>query len=117
MHTATELETRFELVRASEQNFSNFLADIVRYDSGCDACIINTGTLRSNCVFPPGVMTLGDIRRILPWEDVIMKVKLTGRQFYEALERSVAEFPTLNGSFFAVNLKDFLVFIVYRFLE
>jgi len=63
-------------------------------------------------------MTLGDIRRILPWEDVIMKVKLTGRQFYEALERSVAEYPTLNGSFFAVKsqkLKRNLSF-VNRFL-
>jgi len=103
LHTTVELETRFELVRASEQNFSNFLADVVRFDSGCDVCVINTGTLRSNCVFATGVLTLGDIRRILPWEDCIMKVRLTGQQLFEALDRSVAEFPTLNGSFFAVS--------------
>lgn len=102
LYTQVDLETRFELVRSSEQNFSNFIADVVRFNSGCDCVLINTGSIRSNCVFKSGVLSQGDIRLILPWEDMVMKVRLTGAQIHQALENGVSTYPALDGRFLAV---------------
>ena len=103
LFSEVELETRFEKVRSSEQNFPNLLADILRLDSGCDCALINSGTFRSDRLFEPGVLTLGDIRLILPWEDMIMKVKVTGEQLWKALENGVCDYPSLNGKFLSVR--------------
>jgi len=90
-------------VRSSEQNFPNFLTDILRLDSGCDCAIINSGVFRSNKLFSAGIFTMGDIRFILPYEDSIMKIRLTGKQLWLALENGVSTYPTLDGRFLAVS--------------
>jgi len=64
---------------------------------------MNTGTFRSNCIFDAGVLTLGDFTLALPWEDLIMKLRVTGKQLWETLENSVSTYPVLDGRFLAVS--------------
>lgn len=103
MHSSVELDTRFPMVRGGETNFSNLMADIVRLVTDCDICLMNSGTFRSDRLFPPGVFTLGDIRLILPWEDLVIKLRVTGEQLWKALENSVSTYPAYDGRFLAVK--------------
>jgi len=103
LHSSVELETRFPMVRGGETNFSNLMADIVRLVTDCDICLMNSGTFRSDRLFAPGVFTLGDIRLILPWEDLVIKLRVTGEQLFKALENSVSTYPAYDGRFLAVS--------------
>jgi len=54
-----ELDGRFEFLRSEETNVANMIADILYtefYDT--DLALINSGTLRSNSVWPSGPITL-----------------------------------------------------------
>jgi len=54
-----ELDGRFEFLRSGETNVANMIADILYtefYDT--DLALINSGTLRSNSVWPSGPITL-----------------------------------------------------------
>ena len=101
--TFCNLETRFDKIRNSEQNLSNFIVDIMRLETESDCAIANTGTFRSNIVFQPGMLTMGDIRLILPWVDLICQLEITGEQLFKVLENSVSKFPALEGRFPAVS--------------
>jgi len=48
------LEGRFSKLRSEETNLGNFVADLIRLDTGAEAAIINTGTLRTNEVVDAG---------------------------------------------------------------
>ena len=101
--TLCDLETRFDKIRNSEQNVGNFIADVIRLDTESDCALINTGTFRSNLLFPSGIMKMGDLRLILPYADLILQLELTGEQLLQALENGVSKYPALEGRFPAVN--------------
>lgn len=98
-----ELETRFDKIRNSEQNLSNFLTDIMRLETESDCVIVNTGTFRSNTLFKSGILTMGDIRLILPWVDLIIQMEVSGEQLFQILENSVSKYPALEGRFPAIS--------------
>jgi 5'-nucleotidase len=86
-------------VRAEESKLGNFICDIVKTSIGADCTIINSGTLRSDCIFPPGEFKVGDLNRILMFPDPIVLLSCTGRILHEALENSVSKYPKLEGRF------------------
>jgi len=101
-----ELETSFDKIRNSEQNLANFIADIMRLETDSDCALINTGTFRSNLLFPRGIFTMGDLRLILPYADMILQLELTGEQLVQALENGVSKYPALEGRFPAVRISN-----------
>lgn len=103
-YSECELETRFDRIRKSEQNLPNFLADVMRLETESDCALLNCGTIRSNYVFPRGIIKLGDLRLMLPYEDLVLKAEITGEQLVKALENGVSKNPALEGRFPAVNL-------------
>ena len=88
--TATPLETRFSQVRTQETNFANFFADCIRYDLHADVSIINSGTIRSDCIFPVGKLTFSNLFTILPFNDIMVVIEVTGKIIHEALENGVS---------------------------
>lgn len=52
--TAVDIDTRDNIVRKEETNGSMFVADVIRYESRSDVCILNGGAIRSNCIIPKG---------------------------------------------------------------
>lgn len=101
--TCVPLEGRFLKVRTEETNLGNLVADILRDASGADACILNGGTLRSDVIHPPGVLTFRDLVAILPMLDETCVLEMTGAGIVEALENSCSAYPALEGRFAQVS--------------
>lgn len=81
---------------------------------GCDAVFICAGTLRGDTVYGPGncvssyllrktylhdlgVITLGEILEILPFEDPIVVIEMDGIAIWDALENSLGKWPAQEG--------------------
>ena len=56
--TATDLDGRFATVRSRESNLGNWVADIWRAGARADIALLNSGTLRSDCIHPAGQLTM-----------------------------------------------------------
>ncbi|KAL1709989.1 Metallo-dependent phosphatase-like protein [Schizophyllum commune] len=107
--TTTVLDCRSQLVRVEESAAGNWFADVVRhaYDDslcvkgsgGADLVLLCGGTLRGDSQYGPGVITLGDILEILPFEDPIIVLELDGEAIWDALETGFSTWPAQEGRF------------------
>lgn len=82
---------------------------------GSDAVFICAGTLRGDMVYGPGefgnrhvrrplitsgvlgIITLGDILEILPFEDPVVVLKITGKVIWDSLEAALSTWPAQEG--------------------
>ncbi|XP_022779638.1 5'-nucleotidase-like isoform X2 [Stylophora pistillata] len=94
-----ELDGRFSSMRTKETNLGNFITDIIQNVTEVDCVILNSGTLRSDTIHPPGKFKMKDLSAILPMPDVLVVLELTGDQILEALENGVSQWPKLEGRF------------------
>ncbi|KZT61237.1 Metallo-dependent phosphatase [Calocera cornea HHB12733] len=110
--TLTKWDVRSEHVRTTESAIGNWMADILRhaYDdavcvrgrteaAGADAVLICGGTLRGDSTYGPGYITLGDVYEILPFDDPIIMLQLTGEDIWNALENGFSTWPAQEGRF------------------
>jgi 5'-nucleotidase/UDP-sugar diphosphatase len=86
-----------ENVRKSETNLGDIIADIMRNTSGADAAIINGGSIRTS--INKGDIRVKDIYSVLPFDNYIVAVKLTGVQIRQALEHGVSAVDRGEGRF------------------
>ena len=98
----TEVDLDGENVRRRETNLGNLVADILREISGADAAIINGGGIRTS--LNRGEIKIRDIYTILPFDNYVVSIRLTGRQIREALEHGFSgieeeagRFPQVSG--------------------
>jgi 2',3'-cyclic-nucleotide 2'-phosphodiesterase (5'-nucleotidase family) len=91
-----------ENVRKRETNLGDFVADILREISDSEVAIINGGGIRTS--IRKGRITVGDIYSVLPFDNYIVSIKLTGKQIREALEHGLSgideeagRFPQVSG--------------------
>jgi 5'-nucleotidase len=96
--TTVMLDARQESSRSRETNLGDWLADIYRTRTGADAALVNGGSIRSNTTYGPGRLSKRDILSILPFENPIVKVDVTGRVLRQALEHGLAEIDLSNES-------------------
>jgi len=92
-----EVDLDGENVRKRETNLGNFLADILRQVSKAEAAIINGGTIRTS--IKKGEVRVKDVYSVLPFNNYIVAIKLTGKQIAEALEHGVAGLEDEEGWF------------------
>ncbi|GJE86791.1 bifunctional metallophosphatase/5'-nucleotidase [Phanerochaete sordida] len=107
--TEVELDCRSALVRLQESASGNWFADVLRhaYDdalclkgyNGTDGVFICGGTIRGDSTYGPGVVTLGDILEILPFEDPIVVLEMDGETLWAALEAGLEKWPAQEGRF------------------
>ncbi|MHB8068784.1 MAG: bifunctional metallophosphatase/5'-nucleotidase [Desulfobaccales bacterium] len=97
-----------EHVRAQETNLGDFLADILRQAAGADAAIINGGGIRAGIA--KGAISVKHIDTVLPFDNYLVAIKLTGKQIREALEHGVSRleegagrFPQVSGLSFTYS--------------
>jgi len=95
-------------VRLKETNLGNWVADILRSTSGADAAIINGGTIRTS--INRGTVKVSDVYAVVPFDNYIVAIKLTGRQIRDTLEHGVSgvedeegRFPQISGLSFTYN--------------
>jgi len=94
-----ELDVMCETVRTQESAAGNWIADIMREEMSCDLAIVNSGVMRANLVYLPGVLKLKDILDILPMEDIVVSLLVSGSCLRDALECGLSKFPALEGRF------------------
>ncbi|KAJ7043265.1 Metallo-dependent phosphatase-like protein [Mycena alexandri] len=108
-NTTVAVDVRSQLVRTEESAAGNWFADVVRhaYDDslamkgcgGSDGVFLCGGTFRGDSIYGPGLMSIGDILEILPFEDPIVVIELDGAALWDALEASLSTWPAQEGRF------------------
>jgi 2',3'-cyclic-nucleotide 2'-phosphodiesterase (5'-nucleotidase family) len=110
--TSVALDARQESNRSRETNLGSFIADAYRKQTGAQVAILNGGSIRSNTTYAPGELTKRDVLSILPFENPIVKVEVTGAQIRAALEHGVSrireekengQFPQISGLHFTYD--------------
>lgn len=118
--TLNEWDVRSQCIRTDESGFADFVADVLlismertlRSRQHCksvsqlpsdyrmaDCCLICGGSLRSDSVFGPGKITVGNLLEIMPFEDTVIVKELTGQDIWDALENGFSMYPKQEGRF------------------
>jgi 2',3'-cyclic-nucleotide 2'-phosphodiesterase (5'-nucleotidase family) len=66
---------------------------------GTDAALINGGGLRGDSVTPAGKLRRGDVLRILPFANKVVKLEVTGDTLRAALENGLSQVEKTAGRF------------------
>ena len=106
--TSVELDALSFSNRNKETNVGNFVADTYRNAVGADIGFVNGGSIRADLTYNAGILTKRDVLSILPFNNAVVKVELTGALLKEILEHGVARsgasedgepgrFPQISG--------------------
>lgn len=104
--TSVALDGRSIANRTGETNLSNFIADAFRQVTNADIGFSNGGGMRANKLFPVGQLTKRDVLTMLPFENPVIKIEITGATLKAALENGVSQvveesesgrFPQVSG--------------------
>jgi 5'-nucleotidase len=108
--TQVALDARAATVRFGEANLGNFLADVYRKSLDSDTALVNSGGIRSDALYGPGDLTKKHILTILPFENTLVKVRITGDHLKRLLENGVSaagqesgRFPQVSGLTFVYD--------------
>lgn len=87
-------------VRTAENALANMVADALRAATGADAALFNGGNFRAG--IDAGPVTFGELYELMPYDNFLMKVKLSGEQLLEALAAGGSQygdggFPQVSG--------------------
>lgn len=106
------LDARQETNRSRETNLGSFIADAYRKAANADVALFNGGSIRSNTTYGPGLVTKRDVLAILPFENPVVKIDVTGEVLQAALEhglsrvaeeREAGRFPQVSGLRFSFD--------------
>ncbi len=104
--TAVVLDAGSVTNRTKETNVGNFIADAFRNSTGADIGFLNGGSIRADNSYNPGILTKRAVLSMLPFNNDIVKVELTGKTLREIVEHGVARsaedpepgrFPQVSG--------------------
>ncbi|HVF47194.1 MAG TPA: 5'-nucleotidase C-terminal domain-containing protein [Pyrinomonadaceae bacterium] len=104
--TAVPLDALSKSVRTKETDIGNFIADAYRKAVGADIGFVNGGSIRADLSYSPGVLTKRDVLSMLPFNNPIVKVEVSGKLLMDILEHGVARsredsepgrFPQVSG--------------------
>jgi 5'-nucleotidase len=104
--TAVSLDALSLSNRTKETNIGNLIADSYRNATGADIGFVNGGSVRADLTYSPGTLTKRDVLSILPFNNPVVKVELSGKLLREVLEHGVARsaednepgrFPQVSG--------------------
>ncbi|PPQ69860.1 hypothetical protein CVT26_014137 [Gymnopilus dilepis] len=111
--TTTVLDVRSSNIRLQESPSANWFSDIARhvYDDalcmkgcdGSDGVFFCAGTFRGDSVYGPGIITLGDVLEILPFQDPVIVLEVDGQTIWEAMESSLSTWPAQEGRFPSIS--------------
>jgi 5'-nucleotidase len=100
--------------RTKETNVGNFVADSYRAAAGADVALVNGGSVRADLTYNPGPLTKRDVLSIMPFNNAIVKVEMTGKLLREVVEHGVSRsaednepggFPQVSGMSFKFDAK------------
>ena len=77
-YTGVDLNAVFSSVWWEETNIANFLADLTNYLAESDITIFNAGGLWIDEIIPEGVITIKEIKKLLPVYNPMITLEGTG---------------------------------------
>lgn len=86
-----------QLVRYAETNAGDIVTDALRIYTGADAAIINGGGVRADIA--AGAITVGDVIAMLPYDNPVTVVSVTGQELQELLSLCCQNVPKESGDF------------------
>ncbi len=107
--TGVTLDALSVSARTKETNIGDFIADAYRNSVGADIGFVNGGSIRADLTYNPGPLTKRDVLSMLPFNNPIVKIELSGKLLKEVVEHSVARsaedsepgrFPQVSGMSF-----------------
>jgi len=96
-YTPVRLEGDRAEVRVRPTNLGDMIAAAMVEATGADAALTNGGGIRAS--IEAGDVTRGDIITVLPFNNVVTVVEVTGQDIYDALEWGYSRLPESNGGF------------------
>jgi 5'-nucleotidase len=111
-HSEVELDARSAENRTRETNIANFIADSFRRAARADVALVNGGSIRADALVSSGEVTLRDVLSILPFNNDLVKISVTGETLRQALEHGVSRtgpgsepgrFPQVSGLTYAFD--------------
>ena len=111
--TAVTLDALSLSNRTKETNIGNFIADSYRKTVNSDIGFVNGGSIRADLTYAPGILTKRDVLSILPFNNPIVKIELSGKTLLKVLEHGVARsaednepgrFPQISGMKFKFDV-------------
>lgn len=84
-------------VRTRTTNLSNLVTDAMREFTGADIVITNGGGIRASIA--AGNITMGDIYNVLPFDNTLVVLELSGEAILNSLEHGLRLYPEQNGGF------------------
>jgi 5'-nucleotidase len=84
--TKTVLDARGTSLRREESNVANFAADAVLAAMRTDIALLNGGGFRADRELDPGPLTRRDIMSLLPFQNPLVVLSITGEQLQTVLE-------------------------------
>ena len=86
-----------QAVRVSETNAGDLVTDAYRIMTGADCALTNGGGIRTQ--IPAGDLTYGSMVDLLPYDNYVSVVEVTGAQLQQILSACTADLPVENGDF------------------
>ena len=99
--TEVDLDGERGTVRLKESNLANAIADSLREMTGTDFAIQNGGGVRAS--IPKGDITIKDVYTVLPFDNLVVAVEITGKQIWDVLEHGISAYPAAAGQFLQVS--------------
>jgi len=95
--TEVDLDGERANVRTRTTNLANLITDAMLEATGADVVIANGGGIRAS--IKAGDITLGDIYTVLPFDNTLTAIELTGDKIVAALEHGLSAYPAQTGGF------------------
>lgn len=86
-----------KVIRTRETNAGDFVADAIMDFSKTDIALVNGGSIRTN--LPAGEVTFGGIMDLVPYENQLTIVEVTGSKIVETLNACIQALPKTDGDF------------------
>lgn len=90
-------QTGARLARRQECSLADFAADAYQAVLGCDAALVNGGSVRNGLY--EGLISYQDILEAFPFDNRCISVEATGQQLLDCLELGAMRYPLESGAF------------------
>jgi 5'-nucleotidase/UDP-sugar diphosphatase len=97
----TTVALEADQIRKKETNLGNLITDIIKAATGAEIAVMNGGGIRKS--LPKGKITVGDIYSIVPFDNYLVSMKLTGKQLRGAIEHGLSALEANAGRFLQVS--------------
>ena len=114
--TETDLDARFASNYHDETALGNLVTDAARWQTGADVAVTNAGGIRSNAQYGTGDVTAGDVFSMLPFNNHLVTMELTGEQLETVLQSQVVTLQSETGQQYGAEAQLQVSGVTYEWL-